>query len=93
MFSFDEDNRTLMFHTQFFAAQPEVVLMVKWAASIKRGARIKAGTRLGVVIFNDGSEVAMKTPIGVAGDVLATNRRIEYETLGESPAQFAVRLA
>jgi hypothetical protein len=92
MFGYDPINKTLNFAVDFFGQQPEAVLRVKWSATIKKGASVAPGVRLGAVIFNDGSELDMIVPPQVTGLVASVNRKIEYEFLDQHPAQFAMRL-
>jgi hypothetical protein len=90
MFSFDRKNRTLNFFTDFFFEECERANLAIFEVEV--GDRVYPGARIGELVFNGGKRVPMFCPPGVAGEVAAVNRRIDYGLLHEPPVQFAVRL-
>src|SRR5688572_18460765 len=90
MFSFDDQNSTLNFLTNFFACENEACNLAIF--EVKVGERVVPGQRLGEIVFNGGKRVVMIAPPGVAGRVAALNGQIDYEFLHEPPVQFVLRL-
>lgn len=87
---FDRQNLELRFVAKYFA---EVgVDGITWRDGIKSGARIAQGDVLADLYWADGITEALSAPTGCDGVIDATNRRIEFDTLGKRPSQWALRL-
>ena len=89
MLSYDATIRIAHFVPDYFDV-PEVVEIIRW--QVKGGSRVRAGTLLAEIYWNDGTFEEMKCPQGCSGTLAATNRRIEYFQLPDLPPQFAYRM-
>jgi hypothetical protein len=87
--SFNAPTKTLFFVPDFFKAKKKG-RAVTWRKGIRSGARIRKGTILGDIFWNDGDDDVIRSP--VAGTILKTNGRIRNAQLQRSPPQFALVL-
>lgn len=87
--SFDAATNTIFLVPAFFKAR-QVAAFVSLQIGIKKDARIKEGTKLATIFWDDGNETSIKSP--VQGTVLRTNRQISHTTLHRSPAQWLLEL-
>ena len=78
---FDEANRELRTVYPYFADSTCTVLAIRWMDGIKLKARIRKGTRLAEIEWDDGTREIISAPVGCSGIIRSRNRRIPYEDL------------